>query len=75
VFKLILPRPDSFFNRQDELKEETSVDTDPEKPNFQRNIGDKWVSTILTNPFDKKVGPFFLWAWVCRLFLLDKNID
>jgi len=35
VFKLILSRPESFFNFQDELKEETSVDTDCEKPNFQ----------------------------------------
>ena len=59
VFKLILSRPESFFNLQVELKEETSVDTDHEKPNFQKNIGEKWVSTILTNPFDKKVGPFF----------------
>jgi hypothetical protein len=41
VFKLILPRPDTFLNLQDELKEETSVDTDREKPNFQRNIGEK----------------------------------
>ena len=59
MFKLILLRPESFFNFQDELKEETSVDTDREKPNFHRNIDEKWVSTILTNPFDKNF-PLFL---------------
>jgi hypothetical protein len=75
VFKPILPRPDTFLNLQDELKEETYVDTDREKPNFQRNIGEKRVSTILTNPSDKKVGPFFFVGMGCRLFLLDKNID
>jgi hypothetical protein len=63
VFKLILPRPDTFLNLKDELKEETSVDTDREKPNFQRNIGEKWVSTILTNPSDKN-SPFF---WGARV--------
>ena len=59
VLKLVLSRPESFLNLQGELKEETSVDTEREKPNFRRNIGEKWVSTILTNSFDKKVGPFF----------------
>jgi hypothetical protein len=60
VFKLIPSRPESFSNSQGELKEETSVDTGREKPDFQRNIAEKWVSTILTNPSDKKVGPVFL---------------
>jgi len=59
VLKLVLSRPESFLNLQGELKEETSVDTEREKPNFRRNIGEKWVSTILTISFDKKVGPFF----------------
>ncbi len=53
MFKLILSRPESFFKFQDELKEETSVDTDHEKQNFHRHIDKKLASTILTNPFDK----------------------
>jgi len=74
VFKLVLSRPESFFNLQVELKEETSVDTEREKPNFQRNIGEKWVSTILTNSFDKKVGPFFYGHGFTDCFCLTKKL-
>ena len=65
VIELILSRPESIFNFLDELKEETSVDTDHEKPNFHRDIDQKWVSTILTNPFDKN---FPLMSHLCRFF-------
>jgi hypothetical protein len=68
VFKLILLRPESFFNFQDELKEETSVDADHEKQNFHRNIDEKQVSTILTNSFDKNFPCFFM-AWFCPVTL------